>query len=114
MVQQVVDVLVYVDIIGVYFYGVICVEYYCICLNVGGYNLKVIFSIEQILFFVVILDFDDGMGYCVLIKVIDYVISLVREMGLGFVSVKNMFYCGVFLWFIEQVIIQGMVVIVMM
>ncbi|MEA7571631.1 hypothetical protein ONJ95_26330, partial [Salmonella enterica subsp. enterica serovar Virginia] len=38
---------------------------------------------------VAILDSDDGMGHCALIKATDHAISLARETGLGFVSVKN-------------------------
>lgn len=53
------------------------------------------------------------MGHCALIKATDHAISLARETGLGFVSVKNTSHCGALSWFIEQATIQGMVAIAM-
>ncbi|HHQ6059102.1 TPA: Ldh family oxidoreductase [Salmonella enterica] len=92
--QQVADVLVHADITGVHSHGVIRVEHYCTRLNAGGLNPKATFSIEQISPSVAILDSDDGMGHCALIKATDHAISLARETGLGFVSVKNTSHCG--------------------
>ncbi|EED9434699.1 TPA_asm: Ldh family oxidoreductase [Salmonella enterica subsp. enterica serovar Abortusovis] len=111
--QQVADVLVHADITGVHSHGVIRVEHYCTRLNAGGLNPKATFSIEQISPSVAILDSDDGMGHCALIKATDHAISLARETGLGFVSVKNTSHCGALSWFIEQATSQGMVAIAM-
>lgn len=79
--QQVADVLVHADITGVHSHGVIRVEHYCTRLNAGGLNPKATFSIEQISPSVAILDSDDGMGHCALIKATDHAISLARETG---------------------------------
>lgn len=111
--QQVADVLVHADITGVHSHGVIRVEHYCTRLNAGGLNPKATFSIEQISPSVAILDSDDGMGHCALIKATDHAISLARETGLGFVSVKNTSHCGALSWFIEQATSRGMVAIAM-
>lgn len=111
--QQVADVLVHADITGVHSHGVIRVEHYCTRLKAGGLNPKAKFSIEQISPSVAILDSDDGMGHCALIKATDHAITLARETGLGFVSVKNTSHCGALSWFIEQATRQGMMAIAM-
>uniref|UniRef100_UPI001649F980 Ldh family oxidoreductase n=1 Tax=Salmonella enterica TaxID=28901 RepID=UPI001649F980 len=51
--------------------------------------------------------------HCALIKATDHAITLARETGLGFVSVKNTSHCGALSWFIEQATSQGMVAIAM-
>ncbi|PWD08732.1 ureidoglycolate dehydrogenase, partial [Salmonella enterica subsp. enterica serovar Rubislaw] len=92
--EQVADLFVHADITGVHSHGVIRVEHYCTRLNAGGLNPKATFSIEQISPSVAILDSDDGMGHCALLKATDHAISLPGETGLGFASGKKTSHCG--------------------
>lgn len=74
----VVEVLVYVDVRGIYFYGVVRVEYYVECILKGGINCELEFCFEEIGLCLVILYVDNVVGQVVVKMGMEYVIKIVQ------------------------------------
>ncbi|WP_191603197.1 ureidoglycolate dehydrogenase [Marinomonas algicola] len=111
--KQVADVLVHADSHGVHSHGVIRVEHYCHRLSQGGMNPDPTMTIEKISSSVAILDGDDGMGHCALIKATEEAITIAKEHAVGFVSIKNTSHCGALSYFAQMAADQGLISISM-